>query len=319
MKNKILICGIGSIGERHLNNLLFLGYDDIILYRKNNFPLRTIKTDFPVFKSLEKALDEKPDITFICNPTYLHVPTALLCAESGTHLFIEKPLSNNLIDLKKLKKILNDNNKKAMIGYMSRFNPCLLKGKEWIENGDIDEVIFARSQWGEYLPDWHPWEDYRKSYAANKIMGGGPALTLSHEIDTMLWFFGKVKNAKGIGNYNSDLQIDSEHACDILITFDIGVTANIHLDFIQKPPVRNMEIVGKKGRIYFDYYKNEICRIPTSDEEKQCLYSAPTNFVRNHLYLEELKYFFHCLESNKTPYPDINSATEVIRVALSCL
>ena len=216
-----MICGVGSIGERHLNNLLKLGYDDIILYRKRDMQLRTIENSFQVFKTLESALREKPDICFICNPTHLHIPTALKCADAGCHLFIEKPLGNSLKDINQLNRILKKKNKKAMVGYMSRFHPCLIKGKEWIEDGRIGKVVFARTQWGEYLPDWHPWEDYRESYAAKKSMGGGPALTLSHEIDTMLWYFGKVKSVIKNSNYNSDLEISCEHSCDIIANFNI--------------------------------------------------------------------------------------------------
>ena len=317
MNYKILICGVGSIGERHLNNLLKLGYDDIILYRKRDMELRTIKNTFQVFKTLESALREKPDICFICNPTHLHISTALKCADAGCHLFIEKPLGNSLKDINQLNRILKKKNKKAMVGYMSRFHPCLIKGKEWIEDGRIGKVVFARTQWGEYLPDWHPWEDYRESYAAKKSMGGGPALTLSHEIDTMLWYFGKVKSVIKNSNYNSDLEISCEHSCDIIANFNNGVTANIHLDYIQKPPVRNMEIVGTKGRIYFDYYKNEISIIPSLNKKLSTNKKLNYRFERNSLFIDELKHFFHCVKNGNDPQSDISSAMEVVKIALS--
>ena len=317
MNYKILICGVGSIGERHLNNLLKLGYDDIILYRKRDMQLRTIENSFQVFKTLESALREKPDICFICNPTHLHIPTALKCADAGCHLFIEKPLGNSLKDINQLNRILKKKNKKAMVGYMSRFHPCLIKGKEWIEDGRIGKVVFARTQWGEYLPDWHPWEDYRESYAAKKSMGGGPALTLSHEIDTMLWYFGKVKSVIKNSNYNSDLEISCEHSCDIIANFNNGVTANIHLDYIQKPPVRNMEIVGTKGRIYFDYYKNEISIIPSLNKKLSTNKKLNYRFERNSLFIDELKHFFHCVKNGNDPQSDISSAMEVVKIALS--
>ena len=317
MNYKILICGVGSIGERHLNNLLKLGYDDIILYRKRDMQLRTIENSFQVFKTLESALREKPDICFICNPTHLHISTALKCADAGCHLFIEKPLGNSLKDINQLNRILKKKNKKAMVGYMSRFHPCLIKGKEWIEDGRIGKVVFARTQWGEYLPDWHPWEDYRESYAAKKSMGGGPALTLSHEIDTMLWYFGKVKSVIKNSNYNSDLEISCEHSCDIIANFNNGITANIHLDYIQKPPVRNMEIVGTKGRIYFDYYKNEISIIPSLNKKLSTNKKLNYRFERNSLFIDELKHFFHCVKNGNDPQSDISSAMEVVKIALS--
>ena len=318
MKYKILICGVGSIGERHVRNLLTLKYDDIILYRMINNPLRTINVDFPVFTSLPKALEEKPDIAFICNPSHLHIQTAIDCAKAGCHLFIEKPLSNNLDGIDELHNIILQKNKQVMIGYMLRFHPLLIQAKEWLSNKMIGKVIYARSQWGEYLPDWHPWEDYSNSYAANKEMGGGAALTLSHDIDTMLWLFGKVKAVKGLANYNSNLKIKAEHAADILLDYESGITANIHLDYFQKTAIRNLEIIGDRGKIYFDYFKNHISLIPCSDKGADSIVKTEDRFERNDLFIDELKYFFSCLKNRIQPIPDINSSKEVIEIALSC-
>jgi len=318
LKYKILICGVGSIGERHLRNLLTLKYDDIILYRRANNPLRTINVDFPVFTSLPIALEEKPDIAFICNPSHLHIQTAIDCAKAGCHLFIEKPLSNNLDGIDELNNIIQQKNKQVMIGYMLRFHPLLLQAKEWLSNKMIGKVIYARSQWGEYLPNWHPWEDYSNSYAANREMGGGAALTLSHDIDTMLWLFGKVKAVKGLANYNSNLKIKAEHAADILLDFKSGITANIHLDYFQKTAIRNLEVIGDKGKIYFDYFKNHISLIPCSDKGVDSIVKTEDRFERNDLFIDELKYFFSCLKNRIQPIPDINSSKEVIEIALSC-
>lgn len=316
MNDKILICGVGSIGERHICNLLTLGYENLILYRTKNTPFRTIKREFPVFTSLSKALDEKPDIAFICNPTHLHMETALICANAGCHLFIEKPLSHNLNHVELLMAALETRNRLAMVGYVLRFHPCLQKAQEWISVGKIGKVVFARTQWGEYLPDWHPWEDYHQSYAANKNMGGGPALTLSHEMDIMLWLFGKVRKVKGLTNHNSSLGINTEHAVDLLIQFENGITANIHLDYIQKPPARRMEIIGDHGKIIFYYYQNKLRYIPCVEGQEQEVYKAPNGFVRNQLFVEELKYFFQCLQKGDTPALDIKNGAEVVRCAL---
>ncbi len=66
---KYIFCGLGSIGERHLNNLISLGENDIIAYRKRGLPLRNVKKDIPTYSSLEKALEQKPDVAFITNPS----------------------------------------------------------------------------------------------------------------------------------------------------------------------------------------------------------------------------------------------------------
>ena len=130
---KILVCGVGSIGERHINNLISLGYKDIILYRTRNKKLRTVKGNFLTFKNLSEALKQKPDVAIISNPTHLHLKIATECAKSNCHVFIEKPISQNIKGYRKLKNLMIKNKRHIMVGYMMRYHPCVIKMKEWYE------------------------------------------------------------------------------------------------------------------------------------------------------------------------------------------
>jgi len=314
---KFLICGVGSIGERHIRNLISLGYDDIILFRKRNHPLRTINREFPVYSTLRECLDKKPDIAIICNPTHLHVETALQCAKSDCHVFIEKPVSHNMKDGINLINTLKAHNKIAMVGYMMRYHPCMLKIQKWIEDGAIGRVVSLRAIWGEYLPDWHPWEDYKETYAAVKEMGGGPALTLSHELDLSIWLFGKPDKVLGMSNYSSNLKIDTEHAIDILLHFKSGVTGNIHLDYVQSPPKRCTEIIGTNGRIEFDYYTNKLelytRENPTAKE------FIMDSFDRNDMFVDELNEFINAIKFKKPSPISLNDGFKSVNVAIKAL
>lgn len=312
----ILICGVGSIGERHINNLLDLGYKNIILYRKKNKAFRTLKKKFPTFSNIDDALKEKPEISFITNPTSIHIDTAIKCASSGSHIFIEKPLSNNKKGIKKLNSILKKNNKKVMIGYMLRFHPCFIKIKELFDNHKIGNILSTISIWGEFLPSWHPWEDYAASYAGKKDLGGGPALTLSHDIDILLWLIGKPVSLKSFANYSSKLNIDTEHSIDILLKYKEGIISNIHLDYLQKPPIREYFFIGDKGRIIFDYYKNKITLNMEGSNEKII---SPGGFDRNDMFKKEVEYFIDCINNNKNPSPGINEASVSIDIATKAI
>jgi len=312
----ILICGVGSIGERHLNNLLLLGYKNIILYRQRNKPLRTINRKFPVFLNLDIALKENPKISFITNPTSLHVETAIKCARAGSHIFIEKPLSHNKDDIYKLNKIIKNKNLKVMIGYMMRFHPCIRKIKEIIDKKITGNILSTISIWGEYLPDWHPWEDYKNSYAAKKDLGGGPALTLSHDLDLLVYLLGKPDRLKAFAIYNSSLNIDTEHSIDIILKYKNGIVSSIHLDYIQKPPCREYFFIGDKGKIKFDYFKNKVEIYTDSSKE---VFTAPEDFKRNDMFLEEIKYFLNCIENNTEPSPGIGEAAISLNIALKAI
>ena len=45
--------------------------------------------------------------------------------------------------------------------------------KEWLDQKLLGKIFSVSVDMGEYLPSWHPWEDYRQSYAGKENMGGG--------------------------------------------------------------------------------------------------------------------------------------------------
>ena len=312
---KILVCGVGSIGERHIRNLLSSGYEDIVLYRKRNLPLRTIYRTFPVFDFLYEALKQKPDVAFICNPTHLHMETAIACVEAGCHVFVEKPLSHTLEGIDQLSDFLEKQKRQLMVGYMLRFHPCLNKIKSWLDDSRIGNLVYLRSQWGEYLPDWHPYEDYRESYAAQDAMGGGPALTLSHDLDCLLWLAGEYKSVLSLKNTASELTLSTEHGIDVLIEMTSGATANIHLDYFQSPPSRCLEIVGTRGRIVFDYYKSRVERFELKRSDLVAVFDISESFDRNQLFVSEVKYFFRAIEEQLPVVPGIHEGSQVVKLA----
>ena len=128
---KILMVGLGGIGQRHARNLrALLGPSlDLLAYRVRGLSevvtpsltldaSKSIEKEYlvRVFKSLEAALAESPDIAFICNPSSLHVPSALACVAAGCDIFIEKPLSHSLKDVDRLIEAVRSKHRVAMVG-----------------------------------------------------------------------------------------------------------------------------------------------------------------------------------------------------------
>ena len=165
----------------------------------------------PVEDDLEKVLEKfHPDIVLVTNPTARHLDVAIQAANSGCNLFIEKPISNSMDRVDELESALANGGGKLLIGYHFRYSPGLRFAKSLVDEGAIGRPIQARVYWGEYLPDWHPWEDYRDSYSARSELGGGVVLTLSHPFDYLRWLFGDVEEVLGtIGNSGS-LELEVE-------------------------------------------------------------------------------------------------------------
>ena len=130
---KVLVVGFGSIGKRHINNLLkYPNVELIICTRKNSINLETRK-NFKIVQSIEQGINENPDIAFITNVTSVHVSTAIKLAESGIDLLIEKPLSNSMESIDKLSEIVQKKKINVMVGCNFRFHECLKKIKELLD------------------------------------------------------------------------------------------------------------------------------------------------------------------------------------------
>ena len=127
----------------------------------------------PTYQSLDSAFADKQwSVVFVCSPSRFHLEQALVCAEHGADLFIEKPLSHTIDDVYKLMKLVKLKKLTTMVGSNWKFYPLFQKIKELLDAGVIGRILSARCQFGAYLPDWHPWEDYRQGYSANKKLGG---------------------------------------------------------------------------------------------------------------------------------------------------
>lgn len=306
---KILICGLGSIGLRHTKNLLKLGYKDILLFTSRKIIEKKLK-NLKTFNSLDGALKEKPNLVLICNSTHLHEDIIITCLKNNTNVFIEKPVGFNKKKLEKISRLIKKKqNINNMVGYMMRFHPAIIKLKELLKSNEIGNVFHFSSCWGEYLPNWHKEEIYKNSYAANKSMGGGVSLTLSHDLDLSCYLFNKIKKVEVIKNNINSLKINAESSVDFLVSFEKNINGFIHLDYLQKKPVRNLVVTGTEGSIEFNYYKNQI-KISKNNKQKKILFKK---FKRNHLFINEMKYVLESIKSKKKMKPSIIESIDLLK------
>src|SRR3990167_6107495 len=307
-KIKIVIIGFVSIGQRHYKNLLALGYKNVFVYDVDKSKIGGgVKT---LAELSEKSL-KGFDIAFICNPTSEHIKTALLCARASCHLFIEKPLSHSNCDLPKLLKLTKLRKLITMVGCNMRFHHCLLFIKDYIVAGKLGRVWSIRHEFGHYLPDWRPGQDYKKNYAAKKAMGGGIILDDIHEFDLLFWLAdSKVFESKMISNKISDLKIETEDQAVGIFLFENGIIGSVFSDYLSKKYRRQCFISGEKGNLSWDFNKNEF--IFENEKKTEIIFSAK-NFEVNNMYVEETEYFLSCVKENKTTFNDIETAARILK------
>ena len=193
---KILIAGLGSIGRRHLRNLQDMNIGEFVLLRSRRATLPDDElVGIPTEQNLTEALQRhQPDAVVVSNPTAFHLDIAIPAAQAGCHLLLEKPISHTMEQVPTLAKIVAQKNLKVLVGFQFRFHIGLQRIKGLLDNGTIGAVTSIQAHWGEYLPAWHPWEDYRIGYAAREDLGGGVLLTLCHPFDYLRWLIGEVQS-----------------------------------------------------------------------------------------------------------------------------
>lgn len=316
---KFLIIGYGSIGRRHFRNLLSMGEQDILFYRTHQSTLDDNElADFIVETDLKAALDHKPDAVIIANPSAYHLDAAIPAAREGCHILLEKPISHSMQRVEDFSQLVQKNGIKVLVGFQFRFHPNLLKIKEILEDNKIGRVLSYRSHWGEYLPAWHPWENYRHSYAARKELGGGVLLTLCHNYDYLRWLFGEAQIHSTLLGYNSDLGIEVEDTAEIGLISDDDIIGSLHLNFTQMPVKNILDIVGTKGSIHWDYYRNQVdlYTFNNEGEVKTISYFVPDDFDRNDLFIQEMEHFIDVINGQAEPRCSLDDGIKALELSV---
>lgn len=315
---RFLVVGCGSIGKRHIRNLKALKAGDVIAHDLKPERNHEVKREYGVrtFDSFEEALAQKPDVALICTPTSLHITQALSVAQNGCHLFIEKPLSHSLDGVDELVEIVAKKGLVTLVGCNMRFHPGIAKIKKLLESETIGKVLCARVQAGQYLPDWHPWEDYRHGYSGNRSLGGGVILDGVHQIDYIRWFLGKVGQIFCFANKLSSLEIDTEDMAEMLLRFKSGAIAEIHLDYIQRFYSHSCQIIGEEGIILWDFNEKQV-KLYSAGTKKWSFFPEKANYDINQMYIEEMKHFIQCLQGKAKPAQDVNAGKRALEIALA--
>jgi predicted dehydrogenase len=316
---KFVIAGLGSIGRRHLRNLVSLGEKDVLLYRTH---LSTMpEEDLAGFKTVsdfQQALDTKPDAVIVSNPTSMHLDIAIPAAKAGVHLLLEKPVSHSLECVDELTALEKLKNLQILVGFQFRFHPTLIKMKELLSENAIGTPVSCRAHWGEYLPNWHPWEDFRNSYAAKPELGGGVALTLSHPFDYLRWIMGEVDSLWAFTSDSKDLLIGSESTAEIGLQFSGGATGSVHLDYIQQPGSHTLDIIGSRGSLRWDNATGELKLFQAGNKEWTSFF-PPAGFERNDLFVAEMKAFLAMLRGETASPCSLADGISALEIALAVL
>ncbi|HRH59539.1 MAG TPA: Gfo/Idh/MocA family oxidoreductase [Chitinophagaceae bacterium] len=287
MSTRILLIGLGSIGKRHLKNLLHLNYENIsvVTTKQLNDEFNNCKR----FQSLEDALQNNYDAAFICTPTSLHTQQLKILLENNVpNIYVEKPVGHSLAHIYEIQQLINETKSNVLVGYDLHFHPCILKTKELLAANAVGQIVSANAFVGQHLSQWRPYEDYRAGMSAKKETGGGVLLDLIHEFDYLLWLLGDAVSVAASINNTGALEIETEEYADVLIQFANNISATVHLDYLQPILKRFCIFTGTKGTIEMNLAENLVCH--TNETGAREIYEFK-NEDRNHRFINIISSF----------------------------
>ena len=329
MNMKILFIGMGSIGQRHLQNIQFLYGEKVKCFAvrstlHNNYikdgvatPVENLANHYQinVFNNLDEALvNHTYDAVFITNPSSLHAEAILKCLDYQINIFVEKPLCINLEETKAIKDKLACTDSILYVGYQTHFDPIFQKVNDLIVSDELGGVVSARFEWCTFLPDHHKYEDYRMGYAARSDLGGGALLGLSHEIDIVLNFFGMPKTIKAVESSNRRLDINADDTVMALCKYSKDdkriFSLSIVLSYSQVIETREFKIQCENGFIDCDWVNGKVNIV---NRELSSTEVFESNMSRNEVFIAQTKGFVDAVYCKDTSITNIDNSLNVLK------
>lgn len=299
---KICFFGMGSIGKRHLKNLV-----KTLNERKIEFKIDVVKRKKEIDNEVkdyinniyiaDEFIPSFYDIVFIVNDTSVHIETLNLMKDYSYNFFIEKPLSLNLNGF----ELKNYKDKKIYIACPMRYSSVMDYLKK---NIDFTKVYSVRAICSTYLPDWRPTIDYRNNYSAKKELGGGVTLDLIHEWDYLTYLLGFPEKIFNLNKKVSHLEISSDDL-SIYIAEYKDKLVEVHLDYFGRIPTRKIELFLKEGTIIGDFIKNTV----TLENGREIALADEIDD-----YIKEMNNFLDIIFNKKNNFNDLEHAYKVLKL-----
>lgn len=316
---KILIIGLGSMGKRRIRNLLKLGFKDLIGFDVTASRRIETKNFFPILivSSIKDALKHKPNVMIISTPPDKHLNYVKIAIKNNIDFFTEV----NLIS-EHVKKIIQLTRKTSLIcspSFTMHFHPLIKELKKLLQKDTIGNILIIQHHSGQYLPNWHPWEDYRKFFVSKKITGGAREI-VPVELVWLTYLFNEIKSVMANVEKISKLDVKIDDVYQILMKFKNNINCSLTIDVLSIPSFRETKIIGEDGTILCDF-NNGTLKILKGKTVKEISLKLG-NIAKGYggstppeaLYEEEIKTFLDSIENRKKYFYSFDEELKILHV-----
>ncbi len=256
-RHRVLVVGVGSIGERHVRCFQATGRAIVSICEPNEARRLDVAGRYgidPTHANLDDALSAPPDAAVVAVPANLHVPVALQLAEAGCHLLIEKPLSTSLEGVAELRDLLAGKGLVAAVGYQHRVNPVLVDMKQALDSGRFGDPVQIVATCGQHFPTYRP--AYREIYFADRATGGGAIQDfITHMLNAGEWLVGPIRSLVADAAHQVLDGVEVEDTVHILTRQGPAMGSYV-LNQYQAPNENTLTVVCEKGTARWEVHNH---------------------------------------------------------------
>lgn len=313
---KFLIVGLGSMGKRRIRCLKTLGYEDIIC-----FDLKPKRVKEAEEKYAIKTIDNINHLNFseisaliISTPPDKHNEYIRLAIEKKKPAFVEASVV--LEGLEESNKLAKKENVFIAPSCTMEYHPAIKDIRKIVKSGDYGKVTNFSYHSGQYLPDWHPWENVKDFYVSNKQTGGGREI-VPFELTWIVNVMGFPK--KFIGFNGKTMDIGAEIDDTYVISMDFGnFYGNMTIDVVSRYATRSLILNMEQGQIVWRWDENTV-KLYDAINQRWIYYNYPAGQtvegynknISDDMYIYEIKSFIDNI-NGKGKFP--NSLDDDIKI-----
>ena len=305
---RILVVGLGSMGRRRVRNLTHLGGHEIAGFEPQLERGRQVgeEAGIEVFGSIEDGLAWGPEALVISTPPDHHAEYALAASRAGLPFFTEASVVTTGMD-----EVIEAARASGVVAAPSctmRWHPAFQILRRRIEEGAIGRPLAFTHHVGQWLPDWHPWEDYRTFYVAKRETGAAREI-VPFELNWLSGLFGDLVELNSFTAKLSSLEADIDDIYSTLLAFDSGVQGSMTIEVISRPAIRLARIIGEEGTLCWDWTNRRVLEW-TAGAEDWTEYPDPPpvqgpggEWVAENMYIEEMRGYLRAIEEGQDAWP----------------
>lgn len=317
-KHRILVVGVGSIGERHTRCFLASGRSAVGICEPDEGKRNAVAEKYAIdgaYARLDEALAQPWDAVLVATPAHTHIPIATQVANQGINLLIEKPLSTSLDGIEALRTLVKEKGLIAAVGYQYRSHPAIRAMKDALDSGRFGKPLQVYGAVGQHFPFYRP--AYREVYFARREHGGGAIQdAITHLLNLAEFLAGPITRLAVDADHQALDGVTVEDTVHVLARHG-NTMANYALNLYQHPNETQITVVCEKGTLRFELQQKR-WRAMTEPEGtwEDHVYELKD---RDSWYVAHADAFLDVLEGKAEPLCALDDGIQTLRVNLAAL